>query len=67
MSDIVILDSTSQPIQYLCRKDNWLAKVIAAVEPISYTPKTENTYPFLVHEIIEQMVSSLLMEVVVVG
>lgn len=57
MSDIVVLDSTSQPIQYLCRKDKRLAKVIAAVGPISYTPHTEDVYSFLVHEIIEQMLS----------
>lgn len=57
MSDVVILDSASQPIQYLCRKDKRLAKVIAAVGPISYTPHIEDAYSFLVHEIIEQMLS----------
>lgn len=57
MSDVVVLDSTSQPIQYLCQKDKRLAKVIAAVGPISYTPHTEDVYSFLVHEIIEQMLS----------
>lgn len=44
-------------IQFLCKKDKRLAKVITMVGPISYTVHDENPYAFLVHEIIEQMLS----------
>lgn len=57
MSKLVNLDSTVESVQYLCRKDKRLAKVIAAIGPICYEPHIDNPYPFLVHEIIEQMLS----------
>ena len=44
-------------IQYLCKKDKRLAKVISMVGPITYIPHNEEPYSFLVHEIIEQMLS----------
>ena len=44
-------------IQHLCKKDKRLAKVIAMIGPISYTVHDENPYAFLIHEIIEQMLS----------
>jgi len=44
-------------IQYLCKKDKRLAKVISMVGPISYATHDEDPYSFLVHEIIEQMLS----------
>ena len=46
----------SDSIRYLCKKDKRLAKVISQIGPISYQPY-ENGYAFLVHEIIEQMLS----------
>ena len=58
MPDIIILDMNSPEIQYLCKKDKRLAKVISLVGPIEYTPReVEDGYTFLVHEIIEQMLS----------
>lgn len=52
----IILDSNSQSIQLLCSKDKRLAKVIKIIGPISYETHTDS-YVFLIHEIIEQMLS----------
>lgn len=58
MSDIITLDMNTPSVQYLCRKDKRLAKVINMVGSISYTtPDGENAYSFLIHEVIEQMLS----------
>lgn len=56
MSEVVTLDAQTASIQYLCRKDKRLAKVIAMIGPIAYVPHADS-YSFLVHEIIEQMLS----------
>ena len=56
MQDVITLDMDTPPVQYLCRKDKRLAKVMSMVGAISYTPH-KNGYSFLVHEIIEQMLS----------
>lgn len=53
---MIILDLNSPPVQYLCKKDKRLAKAISMVGTITYTPHTDG-YAFLVHEIIEQMLS----------
>jgi len=55
--NVVTLDMNTPSVQYLCRKDKRLAKVISMVGSISYVPYEEDTYPFLIHEIIEQMLS----------
>lgn len=55
--EIITLDMNTPSVQYLCKKDKQLAKVIEMVGPITYAPHTEDTYAFLVHEIIEQMLS----------
>ena len=57
MSEEITLDINSPPIQYLCKKDKRLAKVISMVGSITYTTHTDNPYEFLIHEIIEQMLS----------
>lgn len=57
MGKIVILDNSSYEIQYLCKKDKRLAKVISMVGPITYETHDEDPYEFLIHEIIEQMLS----------
>lgn len=57
MLNLITLDSNSLSVQYLCQKDKRLAKVIGMVGPISYVPHDEDAYSFLVHEIIEQMLS----------
>lgn len=53
---IVELNKNSPSIVYLCKKDKRLAKVIQLVGDISYAIH-ENQYEFLIHEIIEQMLS----------
>lgn len=57
MAAIVTLNQDSPSVQYLCKKDKRLAKVISMLGPISYEPHTDNPFPFLIHEIIEQMLS----------
>ncbi len=57
MPNVITLDGDSPSVQYLCQKDKRLAKVIHMVGPISYVPHNEDAYPFLIHEIIEQMLS----------
>ena len=56
MSKIITLNADSPSVQYLCKKDKRLAKVISMVDEITYTPHDDG-YSFLVHEIIEQMLS----------
>ena len=50
------LDMNTPAVQRLCRKDKRLARVVSMVGAITYTPYTDG-YSFLVHEIIEQMLS----------
>lgn len=57
MAAIVTLNQDSPSVQYLCKKDKRLTKVISMVGPITYEPHTDNPFPFLIHEIIEQMLS----------
>lgn len=57
MADIITLDLHTPSVQYLCEKDRRLGKVIRMVGPITYEPHTDNPFPFLIHEIIEQMLS----------
>lgn len=56
MPDVITLDMNTPSVQYLCRKDKRLAKVISMVGTITYSPYTDG-YAFLIHEIIEQMLS----------
>lgn len=56
MSNVVTLNNSSPEIQYLCIKDKRLEKVISMVGEITYTVHTD-PYVFLIHEIIEQMLS----------
>lgn len=57
MPNAVTLDMDHPAVQYLCKKDKRLAKVISMVGSITYVPHDEDTYAFLIHEIIEQMLS----------
>lgn len=57
MSEIISLDMDTSSIQYLCKKDKRLAKVISMVGSLTYKTHADEPYAFLVHEIIEQMLS----------
>lgn len=57
MGEIITLDNNSPEIQYLCKKDKRLAKVISMVGSITYETHDKDPYEFLIHEIIEQMLS----------
>lgn len=56
MTNAIMLSADSKSIVYLCKKDKRLAKVINTIGPIKYTIHDDG-YAFLVHEIIEQMLS----------
>lgn len=56
MADTITLNCDSPSVIYLCKKDKRLAKAISMVGEITYAPHTDG-YEFLVHEIIEQMLS----------
>ncbi|WP_434793865.1 hypothetical protein TPDSL_03170 [Terrisporobacter petrolearius] len=56
MPNAITLNEQSEAIQYLCKKDKRLAKVISMVGPITYETHDE-PFAFLIHEIIEQMLS----------
>lgn len=56
MDKTITLTASSPSVQYLCKKDKRLAKVISMVGDISYE-RCGDPYAFLVHEIIEQMLS----------
>lgn len=57
MADIATLDLHTPSVQYLCGKDTRLGKVIRMGGPITYEPHADNPFPFLIHEIIEQILS----------
>ena len=54
---LITLDNTAPSVQYLCKKDKRLAKVISMTGKITYKPFCDNPYNFLIHGIIEQMLS----------
>lgn len=56
MNDIQVLNLNVPEVQFLCRKDKRLAKVISMVGEITYESHIDE-YAFLTHEIIEQMLS----------
>lgn len=58
MATLVQLTMESPAIQYLCQKDKRLAKVIRQIGPLSYRPHRDNPFPYFIHEIIEQMLST---------
>lgn len=55
--EIITLDANTPCVQYLCRKDKRLAKIINMVGSITYQPH-EDSYQFLVNTIIGQMLSN---------
>ena len=57
MAELCKISLDSPEVQYLCKKDKRLAKLINMVGEICYEPHDGNSYAFMVHEIIEQMLS----------
>jgi DNA-3-methyladenine glycosylase II len=55
--EIITLDANTPSVQYLCKKDKRLAKVINMVGAITYQPH-EGSYQFIVNTIIGQMLSN---------
>lgn len=63
MSEIITLSPECDSIKYLVNKDKRLAKVINMVGDISYKPYTDS-YSFLVNQIIGQMLSAKVGDVI---
>ena len=58
MEKCITIDLRNPKIQYLCERDKRLKKLISMVGPIQYTIRdSDDSYRFLIHEIIEQMLS----------
>lgn len=57
MPNVITLDINTASVQYLCMKDKRLVKIVSMVGPISYSLHEEEPFAFLIHEIIEQMLS----------
>lgn len=55
-SEIVQLNLNTTSVQHLCKVDKRIAKVISLIGDIEYVPHSDG-YAFLIHEIIEQMLS----------
>lgn len=53
----VILDGDAPSVKHLCARDKRFQKVFSMIGPVSYEVQ-EDGYSFLVHEIIEQMLSA---------
>ena len=53
---VITLNQDTTSVKYLCQKDKRLAKIISMVGPITYSTH-EDPYVFVIHEIIEQMLS----------
>ncbi len=53
---MIVVTKESPSVIYLCSKDKRLAKAISMVGDLKYKPH-DDSYAFLVHEIIEQMLS----------
>ena len=53
----IYLGEDCKQILHLCKRDKRLAKVIKMVGPITYSVSNKDPYVFLLHEIIEQMLS----------
>lgn len=63
MNNLKILNSTTESVEYLQKKDKRLSKVINMVGYISYIPY-EDSYSFLVSQIIGQMLSAKVGDVI---
>jgi DNA-3-methyladenine glycosylase II len=58
MHESKVISFSSPEVQHLCQKDKRLAKVISMVGPITYYQREPTDgFDFLVHEIVEQMLS----------
>lgn len=57
MSETITLDMNSPSIQHLCSRCKRMEKIISLVGPITYCPHEDDEFDFMIHEIIEQMLS----------
>lgn len=53
MPNAITLNMNHYSLQYLCKKDKLLNKIISMVGPITYKNHDDAPYAFSIHEIIE--------------
>lgn len=56
MEELIQINDSAESVRYLKKKDKRLSKVIDLIGPITYK-SNRDPYAFLIHEIIEQMLS----------
>ena len=64
MENWITLDENHPAVQALCRRDKRIQKVVRMIGPITYRPHDENPYGFLVEQILSQMLSNRVAEVI---
>lgn len=58
MLNVITLDMDTPSVQYLCKKCKRLKKIIATIGTITYTPHETDAYAHLIYNIIGQMLSN---------
>ena len=64
MANEIILDMNTPSIQYLCGRCKTLAKIIEMIGPITYTPHEDEAYAHLIYNIIGQMLSNKVADII---
>lgn len=64
MSEIITLNMDTPSVQYLCRKCKRLEKIIKTVGPITYKPHEKDAYTHLIYNIIGQMLSNKVADII---
>ena len=64
MSQIYTLNSHSESVIYLSKKDKRLAKVFSIVGEITYKPYSDNPFIFLIDTIVGQMLSNKVADII---
>lgn len=64
MPNVITLDMNTTSVQYLCKKCKRLKRIIEAIGPITYTPHETDAYAHLVYNIIGQMLSNKVADII---
>ncbi len=64
MSEVITLNSQSQAIKYLSKKDKHLSRLFEIIGEITYAPYSDDPYVFLLDTIVGQMLSSKVADII---
>ncbi|WP_027643102.1 DNA-3-methyladenine glycosylase family protein [Enterocloster clostridioformis] len=64
MPDVITLDMDTPSVQYLCEKCKRMKKIIQTIGPITYVPHGADAYAHLIYNIIGQMLSNNVADVI---